>query len=96
MLTHALKRPRNSVYSLVMFLPFVVAKTCFYCIVETSSKSGNLRGIPIKISVGLQRERTPNSNQVSAGSGSRERVEEAKRLCSRDGDGREAGEGPAS
>lgn len=28
MLTHALKRPRNSVYSSVIFLPFVVAKTC--------------------------------------------------------------------
>lgn len=28
MLTHAPKRPRNSVYSLVIFLPFVAAKTC--------------------------------------------------------------------
>ena len=28
MLTHALKRPRNSVYFSVIFLPFVVAKTC--------------------------------------------------------------------
>ena len=28
MLTHALRRPRNSVYSSVIFLPFVVAKTC--------------------------------------------------------------------
>lgn len=93
MLTHAPERPRNSVYALVMFLPFVVAKTCFYCIAETSSKSGNLRGIPVQISVGPQ-WREPQiqvRSQLAAGAESGYR-----RTVTGEGHRALSGEGPAS
>lgn len=83
MLTHAPERPRNSVYSPVIFRPFVVAKTCFYCIVETSSKSGNLRGIPIKTFVELQRREPQIQIRSQHLAAEAERVEETTCPCPR-------------
>lgn len=55
--------PKNSVYSNMIFCPLLWRGPVFYCIIETSSKSGNLSDIPTKTFVMLQ-WRNLNSKQV--------------------------------